>query len=123
EAGAPIVVESGSQDRSMKGTLAFMAGAASEGYGSASDLGTAFNVEQSIFHTGTLNLAGDLGYGEGTPDGVIRASYSRDNRDGFRQSVSLLVRRFSAPDSVPHGGALDAIAMSYSDGFSVGDFM
>ena len=33
-----------------------MAGAASEGYGSASDLGTAFNVEQSMFHTGTLGI-------------------------------------------------------------------
>ncbi len=118
-----IMVESQQDGQPLKATLAMMAGAASEGYGSASDLGTAFNLEQSIFHTGTLNLAGDLGYGDGTPDGVIRASYARDNRDGFRQSVSLIVRRFSAPDSVPHGGALDAVAMSYSDGFSVGGFM
>ena len=53
-----------------------MAGAASEGYGSGSDLGTAFNVEQSLFHTGTLGFAGDLGYGNGTPDGVLRTSYT-----------------------------------------------
>ncbi len=118
-----IIVETQQEGQPLTGTLALMAGAASEGYGSASDLGTAFNVEQSIFHTGTLGFAGDLGYATGTPDGVIRASYSRDNHDGFQQSVSLIVRRFSAPDSVPHGGALDAIAMSYSNGFSIGDFM
>lgn len=118
-----IMVETQAEGQPLKATLAMMAGAASAGYGSASDLGTAFNVEQSIFHTGTLNFAGDLGYATGTPDGVIRASYSHDNRDGFQQSIAVIVRRFAAPDSVPHGGALDAVAMSYSDGFSVGDFM
>ncbi len=118
-----IIVETQQEGQPLKGTLALMAGAASEGYGSASDLGTAFNVEQSIFHTGTLGFAGDLGYATGTPDGVVRASYTRDNQDGFRQSVSLVVRRFAAPDTVPHGGALDAIAMSYADGFSVGNLL
>ena len=42
---------------------------------------------------------------------------------GGLQSVALIVRRFSAPDTVPRGGALQAIAMSYSDGFSVGNLM
>jgi Carboxypeptidase regulatory-like domain len=117
-----IIVESQAEGQPLKGTLALMAGAASEGYGSASDLGTAFSVEQSIFHTGTLGFSGDLGYAAGTPDGVVSASYSHDNSSGFRQSVSLVVRRFAAPDTVPHGGALDAVAMSYATGFSVGGF-
>src|SRR5581483_2973827 len=38
-----IMVETGDQSQPLKGTLALMAGAASQGYGSASDLGTAFN--------------------------------------------------------------------------------
>src|SRR5579862_565890 len=118
-----IMVETQQEGQPLKGSLALMAGAASEGYGSGSDLGTAFNVEQSIFHTGTLGFAGDLGYATGAPDGIIRASYSHDNQEGFRQSVSLTVRRFAAPDSAPHGGALDAVAMSYMDGFSVGGLM
>lgn len=118
-----LIVETQAAGQPLKGTLALMAGAASQGYGSAADLGTAFNVEQSIFHTGTLGFSGDLGYGSGVPDGVVRASYSRDNADGWRQSVSLIVRRFSAPDTVPRGGALGAIAMSYSDGFSIGDLL
>ena len=39
-----------------EGTLALMAGATSEGYGSSSDLGTAFSIEQSLFHTGLLDF-------------------------------------------------------------------
>jgi len=117
-----LIVETQPEGQPLKGTLALMAGAASEGYGSASDLGTAFDIEQSLFHTGTLGLAGDLGYGNGTPDGVVRASYSRNTNDG-NQSLALLVRRFSAPDTVPRGGALEAIAMSYADTFSVGNLL
>jgi len=115
-----IIVETQAEGQPLKGTLALMAGGASEGYGSASDLGTAFNVEQSIFHTGTLGFAGDLGYATGTPDGIIRTSYTRDNDDGFRQSMALVIRRFAAPETVPHGGALDAVAMTYTSGFSIG---
>ena len=44
-----MIVESAQQDRTFRGGLAFVAGGTSEGYGSGSDLGTAFNVEQSIF--------------------------------------------------------------------------
>ncbi len=86
-------------------------------------MGTAFNIEQSLFHTGTLGFAGDLGYGSGTPDGVMRASYARSSDDGYSQSLALIVRRFSAPDTAPRGGALQAIGMSYANGFSVGDLM
>ena len=34
-----------------------------------------------------------------------------------------MVRRFSAPDTVPHGGALGALSMSYADGFSIGNLL
>ncbi len=123
EAGAPVVVES-AQDHSTKGTLAFMAGGSNQGYGSAADLGTAFNVEHSIFQTSVIGLAGDLGYpGGGVPDGVVRATYRRRSDDGWTPSVAFTVRRFSAPDTVPHGGALQAMSMFYSDGFSIGDLL
>jgi Carboxypeptidase regulatory-like domain len=123
DAGQAVVVETAAHDRVLKGTLAFMAGGTNEGYGSAADLGTAFNVEHSIFHTGTIGLDGSLGYGSGTPDGMVRASYRRRSDDGWTPSVALTVRRFSTPDSVPHGGALQALALSYSDGFSIGDLL
>jgi hypothetical protein len=118
-----LMVETQQEGQPLKGTLALMAGAASEGYGSASDLGTAFNIEQSLFHTGTFGFSGDLGYGQGTPDGVLRTSYVHRGSDGWNQSVALMVRRFAAPDTVPHGGALQAISMSYADGFSVGGLL
>jgi Carboxypeptidase regulatory-like domain/TonB dependent receptor len=123
EAGAPVIVESAQQDRSTKGTMAFMAGGSSEGYGSAADLGTAFNVEHSLFHTSVVSLAGDLGYPGGAPDGIVRATYRRKSDDGWTPSVAFTVRRFSAPDEVPHGGALQALSMFYSDGFSIGDLL
>src|ERR1019366_6200361 len=62
---------------------------------------------------------GNLGYAMGTPDGVIRASYSRPGNEGWNPTIALIVRRFSTPDAVPHRGALEAVAMSYSDGFSI----
>jgi hypothetical protein len=118
-----LIVETQQEGQQLSGSLALMAGAASDGgYGSSNDLGTAFNVEQSIFHTATLNFAGDLGYA-GTPDGVIRTTYAHDNNNGWTQSVSLVVRRFAAPDTAPRGGALDSVAMTYSNGFSIGEFM
>src|SRR5208337_11263 len=124
EAGAPVVVESAQQDHSTKGALAFMAGGSNVGYGSASDLGTAFQVERSIFSTSVIGVTGDLGYPSGgTPDGVVRLSYRRQNEDGWTPEIAFTVRRFSSPDTVPHGGALQAVAMSYSDGFSVGDLI
>ena len=118
-----LIVETQKEGQPLKGTLALMAGATSEGYGGSSDLGTAFSIEQSLFHTGTFGFSGDLGYGDGTPDGILRTSYVRKGSDGWNQSVALMVRRFSAPDTVPHGGALQAISMSYADGFSIGGLM
>ena len=124
EPGAAVVVESAQQDHATKGALAFMAGGSNEGYGSSSDLGTAFNVERSIFRTSVIGLTGDLGYPSGgTPDGIIRVSYRRQNEDGWTPQIAFTVRRFSTTDSVPHGGALQALAMSYVDGFSVGDLI
>ena len=118
-----IMVETQKDGQPLKGSLALMAGAASEGYGSASDLGTAFDVEQSIFHTGKLGFSGDLGYGAGTPDGVLRTSYVHNGADGWNQSVALMVRHFAAPDTVPHNGALQALSLTYSDGFSIGGLL
>lgn len=119
--GTPVVVETAAHDKSGSGTLAFMAGGTSQGYGSASDLGTAFMVEHSVFRTSTVGLEGNLGYATGTPDGVIRASFSRPANEGWTPTISLIVRRFSTPDAVARRGSLDAVALSYSDGFSIGD--
>ncbi|MFI5115282.1 MAG: TonB-dependent receptor [Terriglobales bacterium] len=121
--GSPVIVESASDDKGTTGSLAFMAGGSSQGYGSAADLGTAFNVEHSLFHTSTIGLEGNLGYGTGIPDGVVRASYRRPGNEGWTPTIALIVRRFATPDAVPHRGALEAVAITYSDGFSIGDLL
>jgi len=122
--GDPVIVEAAQQDRALRGGLAFVAGGTSEGYGSASDLGTAFNLEHSIFGSSTLGFNGSLGYGGGIPDGVLQLSYKRDT-DESRNSpeMALTVRRFASPQTMVHHGALQALAFSYSNGFSVADLL
>ncbi len=47
----------------------------------------------------------------------------RPGNEGWTPTIALIVRRFATPDAVPHRGALEAVAMSYSDGFSIGDLL
>lgn len=119
--GDPVIIESAQQDKSLRGGLAFVAGGTSEGYGSASDLGTAFNIEQSIFGSSTLGFNGSLGYGTGIPDGVLQVAYKRDNEVGPSPQMALTIRRFASPQTVAHRGALQALAFSYSNGFTIDD--
>jgi hypothetical protein len=120
-----IMVETAQNDRRLQGTLAFMAGGSSEGYGSSADMGTAFKVEQSMFTTGTLALDGNLGYGSpsGVPDGALRASYKHQKPDGSTPEIAFTIRRFSTPDMLVRHGDLQALAMSVADGFSIGDLL
>src|ERR1035438_6457925 len=121
--GLPVIVETAADDKGTTGSLAFMAGGASQGYGSASDLGTAFNVEHSLFHTSTIGVEGSLGYATGMPDGVVRASYRRPSNGGWTPTIALIARRFATPVSVPRRGALEAVAVTYSDGFSIDEVL
>ena len=64
------------QDRSLQGSLSFLAGSAAEGYGSGSDMSTGFSVERSIFSASRVGLSGNVGYGDSIPAAVLRATYS-----------------------------------------------
>jgi hypothetical protein len=122
--GIPVVVEAGQSDHGLKGSLAFMAGGSNEGYGSTSDLGTSFTLEQSIFSTGILAFDGNVGYGAGTgtPDGILRASYSTSGgENGSPHQLAFTMRRFSGPDLLVHRGSLQALALSSYNTFSIGD--
>jgi len=122
--GAPVVVESAQQEHSFSGGLAFVAGGTSSGYGSASDLGTAFNLEHPIFSGSTVGFNGTLGYGTGIPDGILQVSYRRqDAESGMAPEMALSIRRFSAPQNGVHLGSLQAVSFSYSNGFSVGELL
>src|SRR5579863_4451775 len=66
--GSVVVAKAGSSGSDLKGTLSFVAGSASQGFGSVSDRSTAFVVEKSIFSTDTIKFRGDVGYGPGLPN-------------------------------------------------------
>jgi len=120
--GSPAVVEANDQEKSFSGGLAFVAGGTSGGYGSASDLGTAFSLERSIFSGSTLGFNGTLGYASGIPDGVLQLSYKRQSDEaGFGPEMALSIRHFSAPQNGVHLGSLQAVAFSYSNGFTIGE--
>jgi Carboxypeptidase regulatory-like domain len=111
------------QSHELSGTLSFVAGSAAGGYGTGSDMSTAFNLERSIFADGHVAFSGSVGYGEGLPAGVLRSSYSRRLPSGSTPTVALTVRRFAASDPNLHNAALQALALSAADDFSIGDVL
>lgn len=110
-------------DHELRGSLSFLAGSATGGYGSGADMSTGFTLERSIFSAGRVGLSGNLGYGEGFPAAVLRTSYSHRLMDGSEPSVALTVRRFAPSDPNLHNAALQALALSASDDFSIGDVL
>jgi hypothetical protein len=107
----------------LKGTLSFVAGSASEGFGSASDMSTVFSVEKSIFSTGTMAFQGNVGYGNGSPNAVLRTSYSHTMANGSKPEMAFTMRRLAAPGIDPRTTALQALALSASDEFTFGDVL
>jgi hypothetical protein len=103
------------------GSLSFLAGSAAGGYGSGSDLSTGFSVERSIFSAGHVGVSGNVGYGEGLPAAVLRTTYSHKRADGSEPSVALTMRRFAPSNPNLHNAALQALALTVGDDFSVGD--
>ena len=112
--------ENGSS-REVKGSVAFLAGSESEGFGSTSDMTTGFSVEKSMFATGTLALQGNVGYNSGSPNAVLRASYAHRMENGSQPQVALTVRRLAAPDFYSRGDALQALALASSDKITIAD--
>ena len=111
------------QDHTLSGSLSFLAGSTSDGYGSGSDMNTGFTLERSVFSTGRVGMSGNVGYGDGTPDAVFRTTYSRVLPDASEPSVALTVRRFAPSDPNLHNAALQALALAMGDSFSVGDVL
>ena len=106
--------ESADPNHELKGTLSFVAGSASEGFGSASDMSTVFSVEKSLFSAGTMAFQGDVGYGNGSPNAVLRASYSHTAANGSKPEMALTMRRLAAPGvDPPHYCAASAGAFGF----------
>jgi hypothetical protein len=113
--------EQGSQSHVLKGTVSFLAGSQSDGFGSTSDMTTGFSVEKSMLTTGTLALLGNVGYNSGSPNAAVRASYSHHFDNGSDPQFAVTLRRVAAPDFYSHGDVLQALSLSSSDNITFAD--
>lgn len=120
--GHAVVVASSDHpdDRRLKAHVAFVAGSEAAGFGSSADASTAFVLERSMFSAGTLSFRGSIGYGNGEPDGVVRATYAHQFA-GSRPQIALTARRFATISSVPQYGALEAYSLSASNTITLTD--
>ena len=112
-------------DHDLKGSLVFMAGSISQGFGS-SDMSAGFSVEHPFLSSGTLSLNGNLGYGDGglVPAAVIRTSYTSHLGTGFEPSVALTLRRLNSPDNNNlRNGSLQALSLTSSDRMVIGNVL
>lgn len=118
--GHPEMVEGGN-DRVLSGRVAFVAGS-SDNFNTASsgDMSTAFSVQSSVFSAGTLSIGGNVA-NDSSANGVVRAIYTHKMANGSLPQVAFTMRRFGTPDSVMHGGALQALSLTTSDDFTLGD--
>jgi hypothetical protein len=116
-----MVAESGSSDHELKGTLSFLAGSPSEGFGSDSDMSTAFSMEKSIFSSSTIGLRGNVGYGTSSPASVLRASFRHKMDDGSEPLFAVTMRSLPAPDITLH--SFQALALTTADTFNLGDVL
>ena len=120
--GTPVMVASKSSETpDLRGTLSFVAGSSSQGFGSLSDMSTGFLVEKSLFSADTLRFRGDVGYGPGTPNAVMRASYKHQMANGSTPEFAITMRRISSPDLGLRNADLQALALTTSDDITVGD--
>ena len=120
---AVTAANSEQSNRDLKGTLSFVAGSPSTGFGSTSDMSTGFAVEKSIFSSGIMAVQGNVGYGSGSPTAVVRTAYSHKSTNGSEPKLALTMRRLAAPDVNGHSAVLQALALTSSDSFTVGDVL
>ena len=100
--------------RSVKGCVAFVAGAQADGFGSAPDYGTSFDVQQALFSADTLSFDGRVGNGNGQPAGVIRTSYRHQFTNGETPTFAVTLRR-TAPSGSAITNTLNSVAFTFSN--------
>jgi Carboxypeptidase regulatory-like domain len=121
--GSQVVASEGKDDHDLKATISFVGGSASDGFDGGSEMSTGFALEKSTFSSGTVAFGGNLGYGNGAPNAVLRASYTHKLSNGSEPQVAFTMRRLAAPEINSHVTALQALALTTSDNFSMGDVL
>ena len=115
-----MAAEAANGGSDIKGSLSFLAGSPSEGYGSVADMNTGFSMEKSVFSSDTLGLRGDVGYGSGSSS-VVSASLRHKMADGSHPSFAVTMWNSPAPDLALRN--LQALALSTSDDLRLGDVL
>jgi hypothetical protein len=113
--------QSGKTNHNFKGSLSFVAGSPSQGFGSQPDMSTDFAVERSLFSAGTVALSGNVGCGEATPATVLHASYRRSMENGSEPILAVTFRNLPSPEFYPRDGGLQALALTASDNLTLGN--
>ena len=121
--GSPVVVAKANEAPDLKGTVSFVAGSSMQGFGSDTDMSTGFTVEKSLFSSDTLKFRGNVGYGQGVPNAVVRTSYKHHMANGSNPEVAFTMRRLSTPDLGLHDANLQALALATSDDITLGDVL
>lgn len=109
-------------------------GARISGYGSESDLGTAFAVATSLFGNSNILLSGNVGYDgtRGTPSAGFHTTYSREMPYGAQPEVSLTVRQLFRPalagqalfgPANGNGAVLQTFTLGFQDRVVLGDLI
>src|SRR5262245_40368732 len=111
------------ENRPVKASVAFIAGAEAGGFGGAGDMTTAFALEKSLFSSGILSFNGNIGASAGDPTGVLRASYAHDFGDSSRPTFTVTYRHFAAPGAAVQNSPYSAVEMSSSDSMTVAGFI
>ncbi|HKT88738.1 MAG TPA: carboxypeptidase-like regulatory domain-containing protein [Candidatus Sulfotelmatobacter sp.] len=113
----------GKQSHATTGSVSFLAGSVAGGYGTGSDMSTGFSLERSMFSDGHLALSGNVGYGAALPAAIVHTTYTHHLANGSTPTVGLTVRRFAPSDPNLHNAALQSLALSAGDDFSIGDVL
>ena len=107
------------ESHSVSGKVAFVAGAQADGFGSAPDYGTSFDVRQALFSTDMLSFDGKVGNGNGQPAGVIRTAYRHQFATGDTPTIAVTLRHTAPPGSIA-ANALSSVAFTFSNTTNVG---
>jgi hypothetical protein len=70
-----------------------------------------------------MAFQGNVGYGNGSPNAVLRTSYSHTMANGSKPEMAFTIRRLAAPGIDSRTTALQALALSASDEFTFGDVL
>jgi hypothetical protein len=117
-----VVVATGeaSGDRDAKATLSLLAGTASDGYGSASDMATGFAIERPMSADDVWTLAGNVGYGV-APAAVVRTSFTHRSFNGSDPTIAVTVRSLAPPGVGFQTSGLQSVALTSTDSLILGN--